>query len=334
MRELVSSRRSIWIALLVATFVVLAPHSAEAGRKVVIMRTGGTVDAFVRKQLEYQLLELARRVDPKATQVDFSFTDAAAVSNCVGELEKCRGAVLDEFGVDELLVATADPGADGTVTITVQRAAKGKPIQTVTFAVRKEALNAEVGARVGPWYGAPKGAPAASVGATPVPPSSSTSPPPATETKPPPTETDVGESAPESLPPAPGEAPAAVAPSTANHDDGSFGVGRPYLAGVIGGGVLSAVGVVLWTRASSVQTDIDRAKTATAADIRGLQDLESTGRTYALVGNIAVISGVALAATCGYFYWRARRHNSSSVAIVPTVQAHGVGLTLTIGGLP
>ena len=126
MREDVTSRRSLWVALLVAMFAVLAPHSAQAARKVVIMRTAGNADGFTRKQIEYQLLELARRVDPKATQVDFSFTDAAAVSNCVGDLEKCRGAVLDEFGVDELLVATAELGADGTVTVTVQRASKGK----------------------------------------------------------------------------------------------------------------------------------------------------------------------------------------------------------------
>jgi hypothetical protein len=139
---------------LLALLILISPGLAEAARKVVIIRVEGKVDSFTRKQIEYQLLELARRVDPKASQVDFTFSDAAAVSNCTGDLENCRGAVLDEFGVDEMLVATAEPMPNGSVSVTVRRVSKGKPIQTVTFTTPSDRLNAEVAAKVGPWYGA------------------------------------------------------------------------------------------------------------------------------------------------------------------------------------
>lgn len=274
----------------------LAPAVADPGRKVVVLRVEGKLEPAAKKQLEDQLLELARRVDAKATQVDFTFADAAAVSSCVGELETCRTSVLDEFGVDEMLVTTAESTPDGGASVTVRRASKAQATQTVTFTTRSETVGPDTTKGVGPWYGAP--------------------PPPE----------------PARAAPAPGD-PVADPPPPIDEGRGR-GVGRPYLAGVIGGGVLAAVGVVLWTRASSTQTDIDAAATSSAADLHHLQDLESEGRSFALWGNITVLAGVALGATCGYFYWRARGRSARTVAIGPSLHPHGAGLTLTIGGLP
>ncbi|MBL0219363.1 MAG: hypothetical protein IPQ07_36525 [Myxococcales bacterium] len=312
-----ASRRTSRIAQMFISLALLAPAAANAGRKVVVLRAEGKVDAFARKQLEYKLLELARRVDPKATQVDFSFPDAAAVSNCTGDLDKCNAAVLDEFGVDELLVATAEPMPDGSVSVTVRRASKAKPIQTITFSARGDALGTETTTRIGPWYGV------TATGAPSEPGSALTTEPPAPV---------AGEPSPAApAVPGPQDSPPPSAPSD---EWNGHGTGRAYLGGVIGGGVLAAVGVVLWTRARSTQSEIDAAASSTAADLHHLQDLESSGRSYALWGNVTVIAGVALAATCGYFYWRARGKHTRTVAISPSLHPHGGGLTLTIGGLP
>ena len=323
---------------LLALLVLISPGLAEAGRKVVIIRVEGKVDSFKRKQIEYQLLEIARRVDPKASQVDFTFSDAAAVSNCTGDLEKCRIAVLDEFGVDEILVATAEPMPNGSVSVTVRRASKSKPTQTVTFTTPSDTLDAEVAAKVGPWYGPAPKATTGPADAKPPPPSVSTTPTRPATTEPAETareETDLPPAA-DRAPPAPRETVASPAASTSapSDDDGRRRVGRRYVVGAIAGGVLATVGVMLWTNASSTQDEIDRAPIATATDLRRLQDLEATGRSYALWGNVAVITGVAIGAACGYLYLRERRRTQSTVAIVPTVHAHGVGLTLTFGGLP
>ncbi len=305
-------QRTNGIAQLVLSFALLAPAAANAGKKVVVLRAEGKADPFARKQLEYKLLELARRVDPKATQVDFSFPDAAAVSNCTGDLEKCSSAVLDEFGVDELLVATAEPMPDGSVNVTVRRASKAKPIQTVTFSARGEALGTETTTRIGSWYGATASASEGEAGPA-------LTPEATTAVEPPP------------VAPAP---PSTAGPPGTGDEWSGHGTGRAYLGGVIGGGVLAAVGVVLWTRARSTQSDIDAAASSTAADLHHLQDLESSGRSYALWGNVTMIAGVALAATCGYLYWRARGKHTRTVAIGPSLHPHGGGLTLTIGGLP
>jgi len=326
--------RLIW---LLAALVLISPGLAEAERKVVILRVEGKVDAFTRKQIEYQLLEIARRVDPKASQVDFSFSDAAAVSNCTGDLAKCKEAVLEEFGVDEMLIGTAEPMPPRSLSVTVRRASKGKPIQTTTFTAVSDTLDAEVVAKVGPWYGA---APKSTTEPVPTkpPPSVSTTAPRPTTAEPAPTTRDAPDlspAAPERQPPGPAIVePAVESTSTRSDVDGGVRVGRGYVVGAIGGGVLATVGLVLWSSARSTQDEIDRAPIGTAAELRRLQDLEATGRSYALWGNVAVITGVAVGAACGYLYWRERRRARSQVAIVPTVHAHGVGLTLTFGGLP
>jgi len=321
--------RLIW---LLAALVLIAPGLAEAERKVVILRVEGKVDAFTRKQIEYQLLEIARRVDRKASQVEFSFSDAAAVSNCTGELVTCKEAVLEEFGVDELLIGTAEPMPNRSVSVTVRRASKGKPTQTTTFTATSDALDAEVVANVGPWYGAaPKSTPKSTT--EPV----TTRPPPLATTTEPTAGDDAAPSpaAPEPPPPGPATVESPVeSTSTRGEVDGGPRVGRGYVVGAIGGGVLATVGLVLWSSARSTQDEIDRAPIGTAGELRRLQDLEATGRSYALWGNVAVITGVAVGVACGYLYWRERRRARSQIAIVPTVHPHGVGLTLTFGGLP
>ena len=323
---------------LLALLILISPGLAEAARKVVVLRVEGKVDSFTRKQLEYQLLELARRVDPKASQVDFTFSDAAAVSNCTGDLENCRGAVLDEFGVDEMLVATAEPMPNGSVSVTVRRASKGKPTQTVTFTTPSDRLDAEVSVKVGPWYGAAPKAPTESADTKP-PPSVATRP-----TRPAPTEPTEETAEEIAATPAVAERPRPAAPETdesraastsAPRDDRDGPrVGRRYIVGAIAGGVVATIGVMLWTNARNTQDEIDRAPITTATDLRRLQDLEATGRSYALWGNVAVITGVAVGTACGYLYWRERRSARSSVAVVPTLHTHGVGLTLMFGGLP
>ncbi len=304
-----SARQLVWICGLL---VVMSPGLAEAERKVVILRVEGKVEATRRKHIEERLVAIARRVDPKASQVDFSFPEATQLSNCIGEFETCTRPVLEEFGVDELVVGTAEPMPNGRLSVTVHRASKDRPLQTTTFMTTNDAVDNEVDARVGPWY--PTVSAKQATGGPEV-------------------STSHGSS--ETARPGSADQESSVAStSTLGNSDRGGRVSRGYVVGAISGGVLAAVGLVLWSQASSTQDDIDRAPTGTASDLRRLQDLEASGRSHALWGNVAVITGVAVGATCAYLYWRERRRSPRQVAITPMVHSRGIGLTFTFGGLP
>ena len=108
---------------------------------------------------------------------------------------------------------------------------------------------------------------------------------------------------------------------------------RLEVMGIAAGGALVVLGLVMWAEADSTQSDIENAPTRTPNDFKNLRDLENTGDTYATLGNIAAIGGLALGAVSGYFYWRDRhRATSRHARLAPTVFDHGAGVTLTIGG--
>jgi hypothetical protein len=125
-------------------------------------------------------------------------------------------------------------------------------------------------------------------------------------------------------------APNNTIPPAEPHEGGNR---KLELAGLVGGGVLMVVGIGMWAAASSTQGDINNASTKTVADFHNLQNLESNADTYALAGNLAFFTGVAVAAVSGYFLWRDHRRGEQRTArIAPAVMGRGAGVTLTIGG--
>jgi hypothetical protein len=90
---------------------------------------------------------------------------------------------------------------------------------------------------------------------------------------------------------------------------------------------------IMWAEAGSTQSDIDAAPTKTAADFANLEDLENQADTYAGLGNLFFVGGVAVAGVSTYFWWRDRKTGSSQQArIAPAVFDHGAGVTLSFGG--
>ncbi|HEY6179467.1 MAG TPA: hypothetical protein VIX73_33660, partial [Kofleriaceae bacterium] len=118
-------------------------------------------------------------------------------------------------------------------------------------------------------------------------------------------------------------------------DAGSRRDRKLELGGMIGGASAVALGLLLWTGASSTQTEIDAAPNRTQGDLNHLRDLESRGDFYATAGNVLVATGVLVGGLATYLYLRDRRAASSATArLTPTVLPHGAGLVLSFGGSP
>ena len=110
---------------------------------------------------------------------------------------------------------------------------------------------------------------------------------------------------------------------------------RLEITGMAGGGALFVLGLLMWSAANGVDSDIAKAPTDTAQDLRHLRDLESKGDGYATLGNLFVVSGLVVGGVSTYFYVRDRRVARTMTArLMPTVIDHGAGVVLTIGGLP
>jgi outer membrane biosynthesis protein TonB len=105
---------------------------------------------------------------------------------------------------------------------------------------------------------------------------------------------------------------------------------RLYIGGVIGGGALVVTSLVLWQKASSIESDAKAAPDRTRADIDRLLELESRGDRYALWGNLTFVAGVAIAGTCGVLYFRHRHRSDSHASLAPVVLPRGGGLALTL----
>lgn len=92
------------------------------------------------------------------------------------------------------------------------------------------------------------------------------------------------------------------------------------------------LGLAFWGAAIGVQDDIDRAPTMTRQDFTDLEDLESKGHTYAVLGNVLTVSGLVVGGVATYLYLRDRRSASTTSArLLPAVLDRGAGLVLTIG---
>jgi hypothetical protein len=107
---------------------------------------------------------------------------------------------------------------------------------------------------------------------------------------------------------------------------------RKLAVGFLAGGAVSiAIGLSLWSSASSLQDDIDGHATTTSADVAALVDLEDRAANKALWGNILVFGGVALAGVGGYFLYKDHKNRSEPV-LAPAPTPTGTGMTLVLRG--
>ena len=96
-----------------------------------------------------------------------------------------------------------------------------------------------------------------------------------------------------------------------------------------GGGVVFVIGLALWASESSKQDQIDSAPTKTVADLKRLQDLEDSAQTYALVGDVLVLAGLAVG---GYGGWVLYKDHKEHHQVIVTPAVTPAGPAVTIGG--
>jgi hypothetical protein len=310
-------------SLAVVLLGVTARLAAADGHHVLVLRAEGTADAGTRSKIDVQVLKLAKNVEGNVEAGDISYSDATTAAGCANPNDaSCRDEVLVTMGADELVVTTVNT-APGGVKVDVKRIAKGNaPREATTTIAAGQPPDTKMNSEIGPMFGlaappppvveAPKPAP-------PTPAADKPAPPAPTRTA----QVDNGVTA----------APNGQVPPPSEGEPGNR---RLELTGMGVGASMVLLGAVFWAGASSTQSDINAAPIPKSPkDFQNLMDLESRGDTYATLGNVMFIGGVAIAAVSTFFFIRDRRARRAQTArLAPAVFDHGAGLTLSFGGGP
>ena len=339
-----------------ALSLVLGAHLASADpRHTLVLRADGNASADSKGKIDAQVVKLAKTLGGNVEAGEISFNDATAMVGCNPSESSCKDQVLDTLGVDEVVVTNVT-NAGGELKVTVRRIPKaGMPKEQSTTIPAGQAPDAKLASDIGPLFGVAAPPPAdrpkpdtkpdkpatttaggvgAALGATAggAPPDTTTTtttttpppPPPPTTTNPTPAK-PVQTAQADTVTAAPNNQ---IRPAE-DHVDHH----RLELTGMAVGGGLVALSLIMWAEAASTQSDIDAAPTRTKADFQNLQDLENTADTYASLGNVMFVGGLAVGAVSTYFWWRDRKSGSSQQArIAPAVFDHGAGVTFSFGG--
>ncbi len=318
----------------VSLLLVVAMTSAAAAdpHKVIILQSEGRADPKTRRRIDAAIVKLAKTGTDQIVPGEITYGDAAALVGCKPQDASCKENVIITLAVDEIVIVTVDPKPGG-LEVSVRRIAKGSASReaiTLVAADQPDKLDA-----VAPLFGAKVATTAPVTG--PVGPTLP-DPQPAITTGPtvgpelPPTTAPVT-----ATPPEPTVTPTTSltpSPSPVLGDDRGRNRHRLRIAGMAGGAGMFLLGIVLWSKASGIQSDVDASRPRNANELAQLRDLEARGDSYAGWGNFFGLGGLVLGGVSTYFYVRARRANrsSSTAWLAPTVFDHGAGVTLTIGG--
>ena len=327
------------VALTQTTFA--DPH------KVLVLQSEGRGDAKTRARVDAAVVKLAKTGTDQVSPGEITYSDAAAMVGCKPDEASCKDEVIGTLAVDEIVIVNVTPKPGG-LEVSVRRVPKGgAPREASTFvtADKPDKLDA-----LAPLFG---GKPATPPAVTPPPPTTTpppvspppVSPPPVNE--PPRAITTSPQLGPE-LPPTttpPTTPPPTTELTTAQpaptqptappmlSDDRSRSRHRKQVIGMASGGGMFLLGIVLWGKASGVQSEIDAASPRNKNELLQLQDLERKGDSYARWGNVFGIGGLVLGGVSTYFFLRARHRRASTTAwLGPAVFDHGAGVLLTIGG--
>lgn len=322
-------KRALLLSLVLGARVASAdPHH------VLVLKPDGNASSDAKAKVDAQINKLAKSLGGNVEAGEISFNDATAMVGCNPAESSCKDQVLDTLGVDEIVVTTVST-TGGETKVTVRRVAKiGMPKEQTTTVASGQAPDAKIASDIGPLFG---------VTAAPPPPPPTEKP--AVATTPPPADNPAP---PAATPPPPATTPTPPAPvqtaqveptvTAAPNNQVAPPEDRPdhrrlEVTGMGIGGGLVVLSFIMWAEAASTQSDIDAAPTKTHNDFVHLQDLESSADSYAALGNVMFIGGVALGAVSTYFFWRDRKAASTQQArIAPTVFDHGAGITLSFGG--
>ncbi|HEY4181599.1 MAG TPA: hypothetical protein VGM90_32370 [Kofleriaceae bacterium] len=317
--------KRIVAAALVAAMV--SPAWADP-RKMLVLQAEGRSDGKIKVQVDAAIIKLAKTTDAQISPGDISMTDAAAAVGCQIDAPGCSDEILQMLSVDELVYAVVSPKPGGNEVIAyrigkggTKREAKsmiltGKPADKIDGVA---ALFLQSTTNSLPPAGTP----------TPV------AEPPVTTAEPQPLPTTT------ELPPEPTTTTTTTTTTVRPAEQPPQYVDQPQpkskwpLIGTITGGGMVLLGFACWGKASSVQSEIDGAPTATRADLNHIKDLEKNGDGFAGLGNIMFIGGAVLGGISAYYLVKQRRSGATTTArIQPTAFDHGAGIALTIGGSP
>ncbi|MCW5805213.1 MAG: hypothetical protein KIT31_22770 [Deltaproteobacteria bacterium] len=317
--------------------ILVALAGVADAKKLLVTRADSTADYETRKRVEAAVIGLARAVDRGVGITEVTFGDLALASGCTGNFAACKDTIADSLSVDEIVQITIVPTGRDAVTVVVRRGGKNVPAREASGRIPTATVEEAMTAQIGPLFGTRKldAAPAKAPPPPPppVPASLRPAPPPAVETRPVATEPVAVEPAATAVAVAGGEGePVAAPPAGDERVDGGRRGNRAYLAGAIGGGVLVLGGLLLWQHARDLEKEIAEAPRTTSADLARIVDLEARGDRAALLGNLAVLGGAAVAGVCTYLYVRSgRRHGAVAM---PLVVDGGGGIAVRWGGLP
>jgi hypothetical protein len=323
--------------------VALTQTTYADSHKVLVLQSEGRADARTRARINAGVIKLAKSGTDQASPGEITYSDAAAMVGCKPDEASCKDEVIGTLGVDEIVIVNVTPKPGG-FEISVRRVAKGAASrEAITFVSsdKPDKLDA-----LAPLFGGKAAAPpvttpspvteptpAITTAPTIGPELPPTTPPPSTTTTttPPPTTTSTE---PAAVTPEPTQPTQPTAPL--QRDDRTRGRHRMQVIGMASGGGMFVIGLVLWGKASGVQSDVDNARPRNKNELLQLQDLEAKGDSYARWGNVFGLGGLVLGGVSTYFYLRARhRHASTSTAwLGPAVFDHGAGVQLTIGTSP
>jgi hypothetical protein len=311
-----------------AAALALAPPARAESHKLLVLQSEGRADAGTRAKIDAAILKLAAQAEPQTAAGELNFSDAATAVGCKPDSSLCKDQVMGMLSVDEIVITTVTPKPGG-LEVSVRRFTKGGGMHDASMLLATGASPEHLDG-IAPLFGVTP-PPSANRPAPPPPPPGPTITAEHPTSEPPPPVLPPPNTVQEP-PPSPIEQPAAP-PGPA--DQGVSDSRRHLeLAGMAAGGAMFVAGLVFWLEANSTQNDINNAPTATRQNLMDLKDLESRGSTYATLGNVFGIAGLAVGAVSTVFYFRDRRAPAHSVAIGPALFNHGAGVALTLGGNP
>jgi len=295
-----------------------APPIEDPVHRVLVLPVDGNASAVLRAKLGESIKRLARSLDGSVTDGESTFAEAALAVGCDPQVPACADQVLTTLAVDELVFATAttttpatasaSQGA-GTTRVVVHRIGKGVPAREASTALTSSDPPERVEPALQSLF------PAAVVA-----PSTPEIPSPGTvatgTTSSPALRSSTTSSVPAGMD-ARGEGRASDRDDLRDRNLG--------IACATGGGVLVAIGLILWLDESSIQGDIDRHATITSADFAELTSLESDASSRATLGNVMVVTGLVAGGIGGYLLWR---WHDSSVSVAPRPIDHGAAVSI------
>lgn len=302
-----AARRTLATTIAMA---LAAPSALASPGKVLVLQAEGRADGKVRAKIHGAVVKLAKTTGGQISPGDITYAEAAAAVGCKPETAACKEEVIGMLSVDEIVTITVAPKPGG-FEVVVHRVGKGgaKDARTIVTADKADQLDA-----IAPLFGAVAEPP----------------PEPARATEPPPIERTPVEPA----PPADDSTPPPERYLVPQQVDRPKDRGSLYLGGMATGATMFVVGAVLWSKAASIQSEIDTAAVRTRADLVRLQELEADGDSYAGWGNVLAIGGVLVGGASTYLFFRNRRQvrSARTATLTPLVFPGGGGLAFTLGG--